>query len=97
MPIEMSTQEIMLKVQDYLKNIDTSKGIIILVDMGSLEEIYKSLTDIVEGDIAIINNITTQLALDVGNKIMQNQPIEQIVTESIQRNSSSYKLIKSQK
>ena len=97
MPIEMSTQEIMLKVQDYLKNIDTSKGIIILVDMGSLEEIYKSLTDIVEGDIAIINNITTQLALDVGNRILQNQPLEQIVTEAIQKNSSSYRFIKSQK
>lgn len=97
MPIEMSTQEIMLKVQDYLKNIDTSKGIIILVDMGSLEEIYKSLADIVEGDIAIINNITTQLALDVGNRILQNQPLEQIVTEAIQKNSISYRLIKPQK
>ncbi|MGI1690528.1 sigma 54-interacting transcriptional regulator [Thermoanaerobacter uzonensis] len=97
MPIEMSTQEIMLKVQDYLKNIDTSKGIIILVDMGSLEEIYKSLTDIVDGDIAIINNITTQLALDVGNRILQNQPLEQIVTEAIQKNSSSYRFIKFQK
>jgi sigma-54 dependent transcriptional regulator of gfr operon len=97
MPIEMSTQEVMARVQDYLKNIDTSRGVIILVDMGSLEEIYKSLTDIVEGDIAIINNITTQLALDVGNRILQNQPLEQIVTEAIQRNSSRYKFIKSQK
>ena len=97
MPIEMSTQEVMARVQDYLKNIDTSRGVIILVDMGSLEEIYKSLTDIVEGDIAIINNITTQLALDVGNRILQNQPLEQIVTEAIQKNSSRYKFIKSQK
>ncbi|HEY8361316.1 MAG TPA: sigma 54-interacting transcriptional regulator [Tissierellaceae bacterium] len=96
MPIEMSTQEIMIKVRDYLKNIDTSKGIIILVDMGSLEEIYKSLTDIVDGEIAIINNITTQLALDVGNRILQNQPLEQIVTEAIQKNSISYKFIKPQ-
>lgn len=97
MPIEMSTQEITVKIQEYLKNIDTKKGIIILVDMGSLEELYKSLLDFVEGDIAIINNITTQLALDVGNRIMQNQPIEQIVTEAIQKNNISYKFIRNKK
>ncbi|MEG6566998.1 sigma 54-interacting transcriptional regulator [Thermoanaerobacterium saccharolyticum] len=94
MPIDMSTQDIMLKVESYLKNIDTSKGIIILVDMGSLEDIYKSLINVVDGDIGIINNITTQLALDVGNRIIQGQSLEQIVVESVKKNNSSYKYIK---
>ena len=97
MPIDMSTQDIMLKVESYLKNIDTSKGIIILVDMGSLEDIYKSLINVVDGDIGIINNITTQLAMDVGNRIIQGQSLEQIVVESVKKNNSSYKYIKSNK
>ncbi|MBP2072992.1 sigma 54-interacting transcriptional regulator [Thermoanaerobacterium butyriciformans] len=97
MPIDMSTQDIMLKVESYLKNIDTSKGIIILVDMGSLEDIYKSLINVVDGDIGIINNITTQLALDVGSRIIQGQSLEQIVVESVKKNNSTYKYIKSNK
>lgn len=97
MPIDMSTQDILLKIESYLKNIDTSKGVIILVDMGSLKEIYKTLVNFVNGDIGIINNITTQLALDVGNRILQGQSLEQIVIESVKENNSSYKVIKSNK
>ncbi|WP_242948669.1 sigma 54-interacting transcriptional regulator [Caloramator quimbayensis] len=97
MPIDMSSQEIILKIESYLKNIDTSNGIIILVDMGSLEAIYKTLPNLVDGDVAIINNITTQLALDVGNRIINGQPLEQIVVESVKKNNSSFKFIKSNK
>lgn len=94
MPIEMPTQEIMHKVCEYIKNIDTSSGIIILVDMGSLEEIYKSIVDYVNGDIGIVNNITTQLALEVGNRIILGDPIEKIISESELNNNNMYKFIK---
>jgi sigma-54 dependent transcriptional regulator of gfr operon len=94
MPIEMPTKEIMHKVCDYLKNIDTSSGIIILVDMGSLEEIYKSIVDYVNGDIGIVNNITTQLALEVGNRIKLGDPIEKMISESVLKNNNMYKFIK---
>lgn len=94
MPIDMPTSEMMHKVCEYFKSIDTSAGIIILVDMGSLEEIYKSIVDIVEGDIGIINNITTQLALDVGNKLLSGDSIENIVSSSVMKNNNVYKFIK---
>lgn len=97
MPIDMTTQDIMAKIESYLKNINTEKGVIILVDMGSLEEIYKSLINVIDGDIGIINNITTQLALDVGNRIIQGQSLEEIIAESVKKNNSSYKYIKSNK
>lgn len=95
MPIELPTKDIMTMVEEYIRAIDTSKDTIILVDMGSLEEIYKCLVGVVEGDLVIINNITTQLALDVGNRIMLGQPMEQIVKEAVKRNNSHYKYIKS--
>lgn len=94
MPVELPTRDIMIMVEDYIKRIDTSRGIIILVDMGSLEEIYKSLINVVGGDMVIINNITTQLALDVGNRIILGQPMEQIVMEAVRQNNSHYKYIK---
>ncbi len=95
MPIELPTKDIMIMVEDYIRTVDRSKGIIILVDMGSLEEIYKSLINVVDGDIGIINNITTQLALDVGNRIILGQPMEQIIKEAVKQNNSRYKFIKS--
>lgn len=94
MPIEMPIQEIMHKICDYLKDIDTSSGIIILVDMGSLEEVYKSIADFVNGDIGIINNITTQLAIEVGNRIIMGEPLEKVISESVMKNNNMYRFIK---
>jgi len=94
MPIEMSTEEIMHKICDYLENIDTSSGIIILVDMGSLEEIHKSIADCINGDIGIINNITTQLAIEVGNRILLGEPLEKVISEAEMKNNNRYEFIK---
>ncbi len=94
MPINVKTQEILEKLRQYLKEIDTSKGFIILVDMGSLEEIYEGLEGINHGVIGIVNNITTQLALDTGNNIMRGLAIEDIVEKVTTSNHSHYKIIR---
>ncbi len=94
MPVDVMTQEILGKLRQYLEEIDTSKGIIILVDMGSLEEIYEGLEGINHGVIGVVNNITTQLALDTGNKIMRGLAVEDIVEEVTVANHSRYKIIK---
>ncbi|HHY71293.1 MAG TPA: sigma-54-dependent transcriptional regulator, partial [Thermoanaerobacterales bacterium] len=94
MPIDVKPLEIVKKLKYYLNEVDTSKGIIILVDMGSLEEIYDGLERISKGVIGIVNNITTQLALDAGCSIIQGLSVEQIVKKATERNRSTYKLIK---
>lgn len=95
MPLELSAIEIGNKLNSYIKTIDTSKGLIILVDMGSLENIYKGIDKEFYGDIAIINNISTQLALDVGNRIISSEPLEQIVKETVEKNVCRYNYIPS--
>ena len=97
MPIDLSTTEICKKLNSYIDTINTDKGLIILVDMGSLENIYKGIDKEFYGDIAIINNISTQLALDVGNRIMNDQSIEQIAKESVARNVCSFDYIPSKR
>lgn len=94
MPIEVPSSEITNKILHYLTTVDTTKGLIILVDMGSLEEIYKPLLDKMKGDIAIVNNITTQIALDVGMKIKQGQTIGDIVDNAGEWNKINCKYIK---
>jgi len=94
MPIDVQPNKIVEKLNDYFAEVDTTKGTIILVDMGSLEEIYNGLEKVSNGVIGIVNNITTQLALDVGCSINQGLSVEQIVKKVTARNRSTYKLIK---
>ena len=93
MPIDVSTEEITKKLREYIKNIDSKLGLILLVDMGSLQEIYLGIKDDFNGDIAIINNLSSLLALDVGNKIINRKPIREIIKESVENNVCKYNYI----
>lgn len=95
MPIDVATEEIALKLIEYIKTIDTKNGLILLVDMGSLQEIYLGIKDDFKGDIAIINNLSSLLALDVGNMIMNKKTIKDIVESAIKRNYSKCNYIPS--
>lgn len=97
MPFELSAAEIGKKLNSYIKTIDTSKGLVILVDMGSLENVYKEIDEEFYGDIVIINNISTQLALDVGNRIINSQPVEQVAKEVVDKNVCRYSYIPAKK
>ncbi len=73
MPIDVSLSEIVHKLNNYFKSIDTSKGIIIFVDMGSLMVNYKKFKNISNSTVGIVNNITTQIAIDAGEKNHQGK------------------------
>ncbi|BDR58979.1 sigma 54-interacting transcriptional regulator [Xylocopilactobacillus apicola] len=76
MPVQVKTREIVKKVNEYVQQIETKEGLILLVDMGSLEKMYSEIKDNVQGDLLILNNISTALALEVGFALKQNQPME---------------------
>jgi len=75
MPIQVKTKEIVRRVNDYVTNIDTREGLILLVDMGSLEKMYEEIKDNVIGDLLIVNNVSTSLALNIGFALLQNKPM----------------------
>ena len=79
MPMETSSVEVIEKVKQYLEHVNTSKGVVILVDMGSLNQMYSSIKNNLSGDLLIINNVTTSIALDVGLKMVNNKPFRDIV------------------
>ena len=49
----------------------------LLVDMGSLEEIYQGI-EYKNIDIALINNVNTKLALTIGHGILQKKEMTEI-------------------
>jgi sigma-54 dependent transcriptional regulator, gfr operon transcriptional activator len=70
------------KLNRYLDRIGKVKELYLLVDMGSLEDIYKGL-HIENANIGIINNVSTPIALEIGNGIRNNVEMESILQKTI--------------
>lgn len=70
MPLSSSVRDIILEVNIWLEERDTSKGVIMLVDMGSLTHLYKSLKPKILGELLVINNLTTSYALEIGQLLI---------------------------
>ncbi|WP_066496863.1 sigma 54-interacting transcriptional regulator [Abyssisolibacter fermentans] len=94
MPLDVSTETILFRLKRYLNRMHTFKEVILLVDMGSLKDIYKGLESFEDRTIGIINNITTKLALDIGSKIVQGKEMESILKESSENIYSTYRIIR---
>jgi len=82
MPMDISLADTIKKVNDYLEKIDTRKGVILLVDMGSLNQMYSSIKNHLSGDLLIMNNVTTAIALDIGIKMIQNNSFKYIAEQA---------------
>lgn len=78
MPMDISVEATIEKVNQYLAHVDAKRGVILLVDMGSLSQMYSSIKSNVPGDLLIINNLTTCIALDIGFKMKSRMPFREI-------------------
>ncbi|WP_194165642.1 sigma 54-interacting transcriptional regulator [Oceanobacillus sp. CFH 90083] len=81
MPIEVSVSEVIEKITLFLKTIDNSSDIIIFVDMGSLIQLSDRLENSFKGTIGLVNNVTTSMVIEAGEKILQNKPIHDILAK----------------
>jgi sigma-54 dependent transcriptional regulator of gfr operon len=92
MPINVSINQVKDYLIKYLNNNDCSKGLIVLADMGSLMALPQLLKKDIKCPFLIINNVSTQLALLVGESIEKKISLKEIgksVKESIK---TEYKL-----
>ena len=78
MPIQVHTEELIVKVNDYVRDIDTNEGLVLLVDMGSLERMYDKISRNVDGDLVIVNNVSTAFALELGFSLFDKADIYRI-------------------
>lgn len=69
MPLTSSIRDVIVQVKLWLSERDTSEGVIMLVDMGSLTQLYKSLKPQILGELLVINNLTTSYALEIGQQL----------------------------
>lgn len=94
MPLDMQVISVVSIIKKYITKMNAISNAILLVDMGSLESIGNYLKDIPNLNIGVINNISTRIALSVGNKIMQEKSLHNILDETCREASTSYVIIK---
>lgn len=78
MPIQVHTEDLIVKVDDYVRDIETNEGLVLLVDMGSLERMYDKISRNVAGDLVIVNNVSTAFALELGFSLFDKADIYRI-------------------
>lgn len=93
MPIDISVEDIVAKVLNYIEHHDVSKGLVILVDMGSLKDIYSQFKKHMNAPVAIINNVSTQMALFLGNMLEEGVYLEEIIEKLRTENKTEYSII----
>lgn len=93
MPFDTSVEDIVKRVLHYVEYNDVSKGLVILVDMGSLKEVYSQFTKHINGPIAIINNVSTQMAMFVGEMLGEDIFLEEMIEKLKIANPTHYSII----
>ena len=96
MPLDTSVEKVVELIKKYIFHHTLGNNLILLVDMGSLENIGSLLGNIPNLNIGIINNISTKVVLSVGSKILNGKRLEDILKESCKEASTSYTLIKNE-
>ncbi|MFX3619005.1 MAG: sigma 54-interacting transcriptional regulator [Sporolactobacillus sp.] len=82
MPLDTNTTTIINQISDYLEHVETKSGVILLIDMGSLTDLYEPIKSHLRGGLLMINNITTSMAIDIGMKIKNQIPLDIIINDA---------------
>lgn len=81
MPLDVTPEAIASEVMHYIERNALASGLVILVDMGSLNAIHQHFHRRIATPVAIINNVSTRMALYVGERILRGDRAEAIVSE----------------
>lgn len=95
MPLSMTPQTMFEEAVEKVKKLNSGKGVLLLVDMGSLSMIESKLTQVSGVDVKIIENVTTVMVLDAVRKTNYTDRTLMTVYDSVKRDFLA--LIRAQK
>lgn len=93
MPLNMSSRELAVTLEKHIERYVTCRDLVLMVDMGSLEQIYEEVKGLDRVNIGIINNISTALAVDIGIGISSNMEMEAVLKRASESNVCMYRVI----
>ena len=83
MPLDSSVNDIFEQVKDVVEKEDQGKGVILLVDMGSLTWFAEQIAEDTGHEVMSLEQVTTLMVIDVLRKIMMgNHDIKEICEEA---------------
>lgn len=94
MPLESSVNELNVHLSNYIEQVPDCRNLMLLVDCGSVEEIDLVFRQRADLNLGIINNVSTRLALEVGERILNGQDIQTIAKEACECVRSSFRIIR---
>ncbi|MDB2123180.1 MULTISPECIES: PRD domain-containing protein [Clostridium] len=83
MDLDKSTKEAYEEIKEIVRNIDEGSGVILLVDMGSLDRFGDLIYSETGIKVKVINMVSTLIAIEVARKALINNDIEEIYRETI--------------
>ncbi len=92
MPYDMSVTEVGKQLRNILY-YNENRDVLMLVDLGSLENIEEVIGDVSNINFGIINNVSTNLALEIGFAVSRGEPMADILKEARENVKTSYKLM----
>ena len=84
-------------MNEYIDSLEGCLELIVLVDMGSLENISDALGTQRTMNIGILSNVSTKLMLDIGSMIMEGtHSLKEILKEASKRSVHHYEILENQ-
>ena len=90
MPMESSVQDVIRKLTTFVNANQYYKNIILMVDTGSLEELGNIIYGTV--NLGIINNVSTVLALNIGERMLAGENMPDILDVACRENQCRYNI-----
>lgn len=82
MPVESNVNEIVELTKTFMNEQVNTDSLVLIVDMGSLSQIYTQIKTELKGELLLLNNLTTSIALDIGLKMLMNSPFDKIAEDA---------------
>jgi len=97
LPYEISLTDLQEHILNSTKRMAGYSNLVILVDLGSLENVDTFLNQISSINLAIVNNVSTRLALIIATEILRGEKLETMLKEACRECVSNYKMLYNKK
>jgi sigma-54 dependent transcriptional regulator of gfr operon len=78
MPINITLDKVEAQIIRYINDYRTDSGLILLVDMGSFNQLGERLSNHIKSPLVIIDNVSTPLVLEVGQHIISGNSVTEV-------------------
>lgn len=97
LPYEVSLMDLQEHILNTAKRMTGYNNLIVLVDLGSLENVDTFLKQVSNINLSIINNVSTRLALFIAMEILKDTKLEIMLEEACRLCVSNYRIIVNRK